>query len=229
MKTGVFRIKPCLECIKKKREKLTDNSLKTYTSLLLTLWKKMKPEKEDDNLSFFQDDKKPIIAYVNSLDKRQSQKTLLSALYILTHDEDYRTLMLAKCKLVNDQYKEQKMSADRKEHYISFDQVKEKYTLMKSELKKNGDPDHMVDFLIVAFMSGVLIPPRRNEWCDVKIRHYDKDKDNYLEKNTVTFHTYKTESKYGVQVVKVPRELQALLKKWMGMNETDYLLYNHVP
>ena len=210
------------ETLKSNREKLTDSSRKTYTSLLLNLWKKLKPDKE--NLSFFTE-KKPIIEYINGLEKLQSQKTLLSALYILTHEEDYRTLMLAKCKLVNDQYKEQKISADRKEHYISFDQIKEKYLALKNGLK-NADADHIVDFLIVALMSGVLIPPRRNEWCDVKIRHFDKDKDNFLDKNTVTFHTYKTESKYGVQVVKVPRELHAILKKWIGMNQTDYLLYN---
>ena len=210
------------ETLKSNREKLTDSSRKTYTSLLLNLWKKLKPDKE--NLSFFTE-KKPIIEYINGLEKLQSQKTLLSALYILTHEEDYRTLMLAKCKLVNDQYKEQKMSADRKEHYISFDQIKGKYLSLKNGLK-NADAEHIVDFLIVALMSGVLIPPRRNEWCDVKIRHFDKDKDNFLDKNTVTFHTYKTESKYGVQVVKVPRELHAILKKWIGMNQTDYLLYN---
>jgi integrase len=212
--------------LKSNREKLTDNSRKTYTSLLVNLWKKLKGDDKDENLSFFTEEKKKIIEYINGLEKLQSQKTLLSALYILTHEEEYRTLMLAKCKLVNDQYKEQKMSADRKEHYISFDQIKEKYLSLKNGLKKNPDAEHIVDFLIVAFMSGVLIPPRRNEWCDVKIRHYDKDKENFLDKNTVTFHTYKTESKYGVQVVKVPRELHAILKKWIGMNETDYLLYN---
>ena len=210
------------DTLKSNREKLTDSSRKTYTSLLLNLMKKLKPENE--NLSFFTE-KKEIIKHINGLDKLQSQKTLLSALYILTHEEDYRALMLAKCKLVNDQYKEQKISADRKEHYISFDQIKEKYLALKNGLK-NADADHIVDFLIVALMSGVLIPPRRNEWCDVKIRHFDKDKDNFLDKNTVTFHNYKTESKYGTQVVKIPRELHAILKKWVGMNETDYLLYN---
>ena len=210
------------DTLKSNREKLTESSRKTYTSLLVNLMKKLKPDKE--NLSFF-NEKKEIIKHINGLEKLQSQKTLLSALYILTHEEDYRTLMLAKCKLVNDQYKEQKISADRKEHYISFDQIKEKYLALKNGLK-NADADHIVDFLIVALMSGILIPPRRNEWCDVKIRHFDKDKDNFLDKNTVTFHNYKTESKYGTQVVKIPRELHAILKKWVGMNETDYLLYN---
>ena len=147
------------DTLKSNREKLTDSSRKTYTSLLLNLMKKLKPENE--NLSFFTE-KKEIIKHINGLDKLQSQKTLLSALYILTHEEDYRALMLAKCKLVNDQYKEQKMSADRKEHYISFDQIKEKYLALKNGLK-NADADHIVDFLIVALMSGVLIPSRRNE------------------------------------------------------------------
>jgi integrase len=211
------------ETLKKNREKLTENSRKTYTSLLSNLSKKIADK--DETLSFFTQTK-PIISYINGLDKLQSQKTLLSALFILTGQEEYRTLMLAKCKLVNDQYKEQKASADRKEHYISFDQVKDKYLTLKAGLKKNPDADYIVDFLIVAFMSGVLIPPRRNEWCDVKVRNFDKDKDNYLDKNIVTFHSYKTESKYGVQTVKVPRELHALLKKWIGMNETDYLLCN---
>jgi hypothetical protein len=50
----------------------------------------------------------------------QSKKTILSALYILTGNTDYREVMLQICKEVNDNYKQQKVAPNRKSSFISF-------------------------------------------------------------------------------------------------------------
>jgi hypothetical protein len=71
------------------------------------------------------------------------------------------------------------------------------------------------------------IVPRRNEWAMVKIKDYDKEKDNYLEKGICYFHKFKTDKIYGSQSVKIKgTEIWKYILKWLKTNPTDYLLYN---
>jgi len=72
-----------------------------------------------------------------------------------------------------------------------------------------------------------LIPPRRSkDYVDFKIKNVDKDKDNYLEKGKLVFNSYKTAKTYGRQEVAIPKELSAILNKWIKVNPTDYLLFD---
>ena len=86
--------------LREQREKITDSSIKTYSSMLSSLNKKLDGEK---NLEFFSKDHERIIKFIkNEISSNQSQKTLLSALYILTDLKEYKELMLDICKKVND-------------------------------------------------------------------------------------------------------------------------------
>ena len=67
----------------------------------------------EKNLEFFLTEKDKIIKYIkDNITSNQTQKTVLSALYILTDSQEYKDIMLdiCNCKKVNDNYKEQKMS-----------------------------------------------------------------------------------------------------------------------
>ena len=64
------------------RAKISDSSIKTYSSMLCSINKKLGGEKE---LEFFSKDKDKIINHIKeNITSFQTQKTLLSALYILT-------------------------------------------------------------------------------------------------------------------------------------------------
>ena len=60
----------------------------------------------------------------------------------------------------------------------------------------------------------------------MKIRNYDPKTDNYYKTGKFYFNRYKTVNKYGLQILDVPKDLQVLLRKWIKMNDTDYLLFS---
>ena len=109
--------------LKKNRPNITESSIKTYVSNLVSINKKLNGE---HNMSFY-DDYKPILNFIEKEEMSlQTKKTLLSALYIMTHVKEYREKMIAYCNEVNNKYKEQKLTDKQKEHRISFEDVKEK-------------------------------------------------------------------------------------------------------
>ena len=209
--------------IHEKRPKITPSSVKTYASLLTSLVRKLEA---DEDISFFKKDKKAILEYVSKLEKPQTQKTLLSSLYIITDDDDYKSRMVDICNQVNDNYKKQKLSPEEKENRVSFDEVKAVVNGLLDKVKKEGGKENYINYLILALMSGVYLPPRRAEYADVKIKDYNKEKDNYYEKGKIVFNQYKTFYKYGQQSITIPKEVMPTMNKWLKMNDNEYLFYN---
>lgn len=212
------------EAIKKERPNLANGSLTTYVSILNSLYNKLRG---NDGVEFYKKEKRAIMEHIKTLEKAQTRKTILSALFILTGDEDYQDLMMEDIKLVNNHYKLQKTDEDRKGKLKSFDEIKAIYNRLKTEYSKNPTHENMVNLLIGALMSGVFVPPRRLlDYTAMKIKNIDKDTDNYIEKNEFVFNTYKTAKKYGEQKVEIPKELRMIIAKWVKQNESDYLLTN---
>jgi hypothetical protein len=154
---------------------------------------------------------------------KQTQKTLLSALLILTGLSEYREDMLAFAKEVNDNYKKQKMTDKQREHRISFDEVKEKVEKTLAALKAHRTMVGYQQFLAAAFSSGVYSPPRRSEFASIRIKNFDYTLDNYLFKNKIIFNSYKTAKKYGRQEYTIPKEIMPFLRQYLKLNKTDFL------
>jgi integrase len=209
------------EALKKSRPNITESSVKTYVSNLVSLCKKLKG---DESLEWFTKDKTAIMDYIKEhMKSTQTQKTALSSLFILTGETAYRELMIDYCKQVNDKYKEQKLTPEQKQHRISFDAVREKYAECLEAVKQNPTEENYQKYIACSFSSGVLIPPRRSEYANVMLKDYDKDKDNYLLKNKIVFNQYKTVKKYGTQSIDIPKEVQPILKKYLKTNKSKYL------
>jgi len=178
------------------------------------------------NISSFTKHKDDIIKFHETNDQStQTNKTRLSALYVLTEIEDYKTLMVKLCEIVNDLYKTQKLNQKQLDNRISFDEVCDKVNSLEKILKNDPTPDNYTNFILLSLMSGIWpnIPPRRNEYGTVKLQGYNETTDNYLLKNKIIFNTYKTSSKYGQQIVTIPPKLMTVIKKWLKINKTDYL------
>jgi hypothetical protein len=207
-----------------KRPKLTQGSVNTYISVLNSLYTKLRG---DDGIDFFRKEKADILRHIKGMEKAQTRKTILSALYILTEDEQYKTDMMNDIKMVNDYYKLQKTDADRQSKLKSFDEIKAIYAALKATYAKDPTQENMMNVLIAALMSGVLIPPRRlQDYTEMKVNNVDKEHDNYIDKNDLVFSTYKTAKNYGTQRVEMPKELKMLISKWAKQNESEYLLTN---
>jgi integrase len=79
----------------------------------------------------------------------------------------------------------------------------------------------------VSLLGGVFIPPRRSkDLVDWKTKNIDKAKDNYLDKSSIHYNSYKTAKCYGEQVIPIPTALKNILAKWIRVNPTDYLLFD---
>ena len=218
------------EKIMERRPKLGISSVKTYLSILTSLYKNM--QGTDDSINWFSDNHKSILEYLEDKNK-QTKKTILSALFVLTGKEEYRSVMMEVMKSVNDTYKEQKKNEKQTENWISTEDITAKYDdlLKKAVLMLSSraimDESVMMEFLLVAFLGGVNMPPRRSlDYALMKIRNYDTKKDNYYKANKMYFNVYKTDSTYGLQVLDVPKELNVILKKWIEMSKNDYMLYS---
>ena len=222
------------QTIKTNRPKLSASSVKTYVSILTNIFKAMHGTGED--IKFFDNDK-DILEYLKDKPD-QTKKTALSALFVLTKKEEYRTIMLTIMASVNAKYKEQIKDPKQAENWMSTAEIQTIYNglLVKAismlSNKEIMNAPIMMEFLLLAFLGGVSgIPPRRSlDYALLKIKNYDVKTDNYY-KNTKQggkfyFNVYKTAKNYGLQTLDVPKPLNDILKKWCKLNKNDYMLYS---
>ena len=217
------------EKIKENRPKLSTSSVKTYISILSNLYKKLKG---DGNVEWFNKESNQILKCLEEKND-QTKKTNLSALFILTGNKEYQSIMNLVMKKVNDNYKNQTMNEKQKENWISIDDIKDKYNALSVDAnlmlnkKKILNENVMMEFLLMSFLSGVIMPPRRSlDYSEMKIRNFDTKTDNYYKANKFYFNQYKTFKTYGLQILDVPKELNNVLKKWIKINTNDYMIYS---
>jgi hypothetical protein len=215
--------------IMKNRPKLSVSSLKTYVSILSNIYKKMRGH---DGISWFSDDSKKVLEYMDTKND-QTKKTSLSALFVLTGKQEYKDVMTTVMNAVNLKYKEQKKTPKQEDNWMTSEEIKAVYdsqhenALLMLSTKKKFDDGKFIEYLLVAFLSGVIMPPRRSmDYGEMKIRNYNSKEDNYYKAGKFFFNKYKTSSTYGLQTLDVPKELNTLLKKWVKLNSNDYMLYS---
>ena len=218
------------EFLKKKRESLSPSSIKTYSSILRSLYKKVFGDDEIDFDNFNKTDK--ILEHLKDLPSNK-RKTILSALVIATDNNKYRTLMLDDVKDYNNEIKKQEKTDTQKENWLEKDELDSIYNSLKKQANSiyrkpkitNNDLQILQNFILVALFK--LIPPRRaKDYVDFKIKSVDTDTDNYMDKNKFIFNSYKTSKFYGKQIIDIPKELVTIINKWKKINPTEYLLFD---
>jgi hypothetical protein len=220
------------EYIKDKRPTLSASSITTYNSILRNLYKKVFGAGEIETKKFEETDK--ILAHLKEVPPNK-RKTILSALVIITDDKKYRDLMLEDIKEYNHDIGKQEKSDSQKENWVAggdiktlWDNLKRNTDLIykKSHLTPN-DLQQIQSYIIVSLLGGVFVPPRRSkDLVDWKIKNVDKTKDNYLDKSSIHYNSYKTAKCYGEQVVQIPTALKNIITKWIKVNPTDFLLFD---
>jgi hypothetical protein len=220
------------EYIKDKRPTLSASSIITYNSILRNLYKKVFGTGEIETKHF--DDTAKILAHLKEVPPNK-RKTILSALVIITDDKKYRDLMLEDIKEYNHDIGKQEKSETQKENWVAGSDIKSLYDSLKRNtdlLYKKAhltpaDLQQIQSFIIVSLLGGVFVPPRRSkDLVDWRIKSIDKTKDNYLEKSSIHYNSYKTAKCYGEQVVLIPTALKNIINKWVKINPTDYLLFD---
>jgi len=224
------------EIIKERRPALSDSSITTYDSILRSLYKKVFGEdikNVDEDVKRFEEHKK-IMEHLRDVTSNK-RKTVLSALVILTENKKYRKKMNEDVKEYNEEIKKQVKNETQKENWIEVEEIKDKYEevktkatkLMRKKDKTTNDLQEIQNYIILSVLSGIYIPPRRSkDYVDFKIKNIDEEKDNYMKGNKFIFNSYKTAKTYGQQTVVIPLKLKNIIKKWIKMNPTEYLLFD---
>ena len=221
------------EELKSKRQSLSESSLTTYSSILKNLYKKVFGEGQI-KLSDF-DKTKEIIEYIKDVPPNK-RKSILSALVVLTDNEDYRKLMLGDINKYNSFIKTQQKTETQEANWIEKEKIKEVFDKLEKDAKQiykkqsltMNDLQSIQEYIIVALLGGLFIPPRRLlDYTEFRVKNIKKDEHNYYNRGSLYFNHYKTSRHYGEQVVKVPKTLQAILTKWIKTNPNDYLLFDN--
>ena len=216
---------------------LTDNSVKSYLSNIRRIYKNTAQAGIDKiNVNYFIDNKPNILKYLNEL-KLGTRKTLLASLVVLTDDEDYRTAMLTDIEKYTKEMNKNEKDQKQIKNWVSSSDIEKIYKQLKKEAnalykktnKTNDDLLKIQNYIIISLLGGIYIAPRRLlDYTEFKIKNVDKEKDNYLDikQKQLVFNNYKTSKTYKEQRVDVPKPLLTILKKWIKINPTDYLLFD---
>jgi hypothetical protein len=233
------------DIILKNKPKLSSSSIKTYISILKNLYYNINKPGSKFNPDFFEDSK-TILEYLKDKPS-QNRKTILAAIITFNgnnnnNNNKFRNLMNDDADNTHNEDIKQKKNDKQKENWVSNDDIKNKYNELNIKLNKIlkiKKDDELTTYeyqlfqniIILALMSGIYIPPRRLEYIDMKIKNYDKKTDNYKNSDELYFNKYKSAKFYGEQVVKLPKELNLLLNKFIKYNnkfiDTDYLLVDN--
>lgn len=226
-----------VDILKANRPKLSDSTLKTYQSIINSLYRKMHMHRDgslEDVYKFFIDEPQKVLEFLKDT-TANNRKTILAALVVLCigHDcvEPYRNQMLKDAEISNQQQRLQRKSDTQKESWISQKEILRLYRSLERKvmpLWKIPNPtktqrDLLQDYVILSLY--VLIPPRRlMDYTQFKVRNINKETDNYMDKRTFIFNKYKTANKYKTQQVNIPPKLKTIVDKWSRRHTSDYLL-----
>ena len=219
--------------IKEKRPNLSDTSIKTYDSILRNLYKKVFGSEGEIDVTKFEDSDK--ILHDIRLLPPSRRKTILSALVVITNNKTYRDIMMDDIDHYKSEIAKQEKSPTQEKNWIDAAEIKQLWEQLKRHTDLLYKKDHLTSndlqeiqsFIILSLLGGMFIAPRRAlDYVHFKTKEINKEKDNYLDKATMVFNTFKTSKTYGQQRVQIPPTLKVLLTKWMKTNPTDYLLFD---
>jgi len=216
-----------------KRSSLSASSITTYASILKSLYRKVF-DSDDYDLDKFAHQTEKVLHYLKEIPANR-RKTILSALVIITDKQEYRSQMMQDVKSYNQEIHLQEKTETQKDNWVSAEDIKKVFDecqknanmLYKKSSLKPSDLQEIQNFIILSLLSGLFIAPRRSkDFCDFKLKNIDKAKDNFLDKNTMNFNSYKTAKAYGLQKIEIPPALKKILTKWTLNNPTEWLLFD---
>lgn len=220
------------EYISTKRPTLSKSSLTTYSSILKNLYLRVFGEGDVDLSKF--DNTEPVLKFLKDVPSNK-RKTILSSLVIITDKKPYRDLMAEDVRDYNKDISKQEKTPAQEASWIETNDIKQVYNDLKQNAdlimkKKNittSDLQQIQNYIIICVLGSIFIKPRRSkDFVDFKIRNINTETDNYMDKNKMIFNSYKTAKTYGKQEIDIPIQLRNIIKKWVNINPTDYLLFD---
>lgn len=229
--------------IKASRPKISAGSLKTYNSLLRSIYKGAFGAGDKPDATLFTKRYAKVLDYLSEK-TANTRKTYLAALVAIAPTiEAYRNEMLSDIKKHTAETNKGEMTDKLEESAITTDEIR----TITADLKQNADallqkkthrvPDLMEiqEYVLLSLYNGHVVPRRALDYVAMKYQNYNKKTENYvdLNKDLFVFNVFKTAQKNGedlkgTQVLEIPPSLKKILTKWIAVipSEVDTLLFN---
>jgi integrase len=222
--------------IHSKRPSLSQSSVVTYNSILTNLFKHVFGEHEPLDPSKFHD-KDKVLNHLKDLPPNR-RKTILSSLVVVCPDvKEYREIMMADIKKYTEDIAKQEKTPTQRENWVDAPEIKQVLVtlkkhadlLYKKQSLSENDLQDIQKYILLCLLSGQYFPVRRSkDYCDFKIANIKPEKDNYIDKSTLVFNSYKTAKAYGEQRISIPIQMKNILNKWIKVasDYSDYLFFD---
>ena len=229
--------------IKASRPKISAGSLKTYNSLLRSMYKGAFGADDKADFTLFTKRYGKVLDHLSEKTPN-TRKTYLAALVCIAPTvEAYQKEMMSDIRKHTEQTNKSEMTDKLEESAISADEIR----TITADLKQNADalfqkkshrvPDLMEiqEYVLLSLYNGHVVPRRALDYVEMKYQHYNKKTDNYIDlnKDLFVFNVFKTAQKNGedlkgTQVLEIPASLKKILLKWIAVipREVDTLLFN---
>lgn len=218
-----------------KRPTLSEGSVKTYLSCLKSLHKSIWGKDTPVAIESFSNTEM-VMSHMLPIEYNK-RKTCLSALVVITGLSCYSELMMGDIlKMKNKELLQEKdgvfennLITPEEVLLVVIKQKKLSALLYKKEKKTDADFADIQNYILLCLTTGIYVAPRRSADWDMKWRNYT-DEENYidLKKKQFVFNHYKTVSTYGACAIDIPKELLAIIKKYIKIipEGQDNLLFN---
>lgn len=225
--------------LKENRPNLSSNSVKSYVSLLSNMYYKSHDKDSELSLSWFKDDANILEALK---DKPPSvRKTYLASVIVLNgkgdHNARLSNIMTEDQDKTVSEYNKQEKTAKQSANWMDYSEIKTIHSKYESEAlpvlnSKSVDVSDanrklLNKYMLLTLSAGIYFPPRRSEICDIKLKDYNPETDNYIDmkKSKMVYNTYKTAKKYGREEVAISPAFKKVLAKYIKkLNNQEYLL-----
>jgi hypothetical protein len=232
---------PLETTIKTLKPFLAENSIKTYASLLRSLFITLDIDEPID-ASTIASYYKQIIGWVETLTPTK-RKQILSACLVFVNDTDHDSEHAFK-NIINSSFKEEQKNTElqeftwnQKQAYLSWNEILDKREKLKESVAHlwkrqsitHNEKQKMQDYVIACLYT--MNPPRRAlDYClmvnpiydtesnDTKVNHID------IQSQSFVFNVYKTAKTYEEQRVRIDDTLFSILNDWSAIRRMDWLL-----
>jgi hypothetical protein len=224
------------DLIKKSKPNISDSSLKTYNSLLRSIYTNVFEKTDEPNVKNFSKSNE----ILDWLGKKafNTRKTYLAALISIEPDEPkYKEMMLDDVNTYNKEMSKSELTDKLEDSAISEEEIiktrdnlkTEAEFLFKRKTHKVADLMEIQNYIILSLYYGFIVPRRSTDYVELKYQNYSKD-DNYidLKKKQLVFNKFKTAKFKGTQILDIPSGLFKILSKWISIipKEIDNVLFN---
>jgi integrase len=235
--------------IKDNNNNITDSSIKTYTNYIYKLYYNIYDLNDEFEPYNFITQRIKFIKYLNELKNCNSIKSYISAIINILkkfndnkdieYKNDYIELMNKKAEEYENGKKDNKMNDKEKNNWIEYDDIIDYFNKLIDNIHNDLNKKGLTKILYIKFQNVIilafylLLPCRRLEYCYVKYKNYDINKDNYFDKKNkqIIFNIYKTKKFYDTQKLDINNKLYDMLNTFLTIkkiySDSDYILSNN--